>query len=336
MLARHPELQSQHPHKLLAYHLPPPHLFYAENAGMGVRMHNWLRIRLWCIMQVVAPPTDGKVLMSTMQWRIALEGKYFRVPFDWAASVQPKSRIEDIKKLPEAPDAPPSTAVKRVREGGEPFAVEPPAVRKPTTNRKNLKRLADRIDISVRFNVHAGFLPYSDALPEPTWGAESIPRARADTDKTLWAEIVWELSVLGFRFELLDLDREMVPDQYADPAKAAEREDAIKGIWSEQGELLPQLDGRLESDLMSLSSWQDRRIAFVNWAAVILDWPVDKRSISLADVDVSQPDVYGEWELEVLVFYCRLFFQRRGRLPTVPLMPPRSLSLHAVQPPGQE
>ncbi|EMD38690.1 hypothetical protein CERSUDRAFT_94227 [Gelatoporia subvermispora B] len=230
VLARYPELHSQHPAKTLAYHLPPPHLFFAENANTGQRFHGWLRIRPWCIKQVLVPPSDGKILMATTQWRIALEGKYVRTKYNPNASVLPKSHPADMAKLPPPSGEPPSSAVKRSRDEGEQDDVH-----KPTTNPRHLKRYCDRLDISVRFNVHAGFTPHSSSASF-TWGKERIDRARADSDRTLWAEIVWELSILDFRFELLDLDREMVPHIYLDLTSALKREDLIKSVWSEQGE----------------------------------------------------------------------------------------------------
>ncbi|OBZ78489.1 hypothetical protein A0H81_01599 [Grifola frondosa] len=91
-----------HPPPPQLYSLLPPHLFYAQGELIGRRFHNWLRIRMYCVTQAINPPANGKVLMTTGQWRIALEGRYHAIPYS-ALAVRPMSSPDDIAQLPVGP-----------------------------------------------------------------------------------------------------------------------------------------------------------------------------------------------------------------------------------------
>ncbi|OBZ76622.1 hypothetical protein A0H81_03260 [Grifola frondosa] len=77
----------------------------------------------------------------------------------------------------------------------------------------NAKRVADRVDINVRFGIHGGFPPYS-ADCAPAWGDVNITRQMLSADRTVFVGIVWELALFNFRLELIFLDRQLVPYFY--------------------------------------------------------------------------------------------------------------------------
>ncbi|PCH34430.1 hypothetical protein WOLCODRAFT_148482 [Wolfiporia cocos MD-104 SS10] len=179
-LMAEPQLHITHPTKPLLYVLPPVHLFYSSSPVMGSKVHNWLRIRQWCLIRAINPPLHGKTLMTTPQWRIVLDGKYWRVPLDRLGDVHPKSTSAEIQALPLPPLA------------------EHRNQNTKKADRRSRQRLADRIDINVTFGVHRGFIPYDPTLDHSTWGGRVISHDEADRDEQLWAEITWELSVINF------------------------------------------------------------------------------------------------------------------------------------------
>lgn len=88
----------------LVYPLPPIHLFHkSKNEKMGEKIHNWLWVRLWYLIQVITPPEHQMVSMRTSQWRIALEGCYYAVKYQWPKGVRPQALSSDIDRLPSPP-----------------------------------------------------------------------------------------------------------------------------------------------------------------------------------------------------------------------------------------
>lgn len=69
------------------YALPPPGLFAKEEPAL--QLHVWLRIRLWCIMQILNPPEKKQVLMTRSQWKVALMGRFEQYAPNNAELVQP-------------------------------------------------------------------------------------------------------------------------------------------------------------------------------------------------------------------------------------------------------
>ncbi|OBZ77878.1 hypothetical protein A0H81_01585 [Grifola frondosa] len=268
------------------------------------------------------PTTSGKVLMTTLQWRIALEGKYYAIPYR-PSIVKPASTPAEIALLPQGPPADP-TKQKRTRET-EDGVVEAPV---KCEEKRRYRRIVDRIDISVRFGVHAHFAPYQPELTVPSWGMFCVTRAVADTDSVLWAEVIWEIALMNFRLELLDVDRDLLPALYAqeDSSAAAARQHELLEIWGIKGFLRPMWMETDSVDELSADDWEVRREAFVRWAHVMQTWP----GIDLQwDASTLRDRVeYDRFEAQVISVYCRIFYATRSRLPTVPLARPASLHRH--------
>ncbi|OBZ77567.1 hypothetical protein A0H81_01938 [Grifola frondosa] len=201
--------------------------------------------------------------------RIALEGKYCAIPYR-PSIVKPASTPAEIALLPQGPPADPIKQ-KRTRET-EAGVVEAPV---NCEEKRRYRRIVDRIDISVRFGVHAHFAPYQPELTVPSWGAFCVTRAVADKDSVLWAEVIWEIALMNFRLELLDVDRDLLPALYAqeDSSAAAACQHDLLGIWGIKGFLRPMWMETDRVDELSADDWEVRREAFVRWAHVMQGWP---------------------------------------------------------------
>ncbi|GBE86487.1 hypothetical protein SCP_0903660 [Sparassis crispa] len=162
--------------------------------------------------------------MTASQWWTALEGTYYYVSYKHS-SIQPKSSAEDISRL--AP--PPQSAKNACRE----YMLKQGEVSRCCDKAAD-KHLTDRVNINVRFGVHATFLPYDPDNTLVQRGNTFVSRAIADQDKQLWAEVVWELSVLNFHLDLLDLDWTMAEAHYTHAIRnlAAQRKASICDIWN--------------------------------------------------------------------------------------------------------
>ncbi|KAH9950821.1 hypothetical protein B0H21DRAFT_818977 [Amylocystis lapponica] len=212
-------------------------------------------------------------------WRIALEGAYHAIAIT-PTGPQPLSSPKDIARLPPAPQP-----TKHLRTSDAP----------PSQNDRNRKRPRDRLDISVRFGVHAGIPPYTGD-ETPMWRAREVTRADADTDRRLAAEVVWELSVLLFQLELLDLDPELAPASGTARLTAADREFLLPALWSDEQTFYPAWMPAESQPCLYSPSWRTRKFVV--------------------------EDVYLPFERRVLVFYMQSFHRVRGRMPTLPLVCP--------------
>lgn len=314
------------PNMALQYPLPPIHLFFADKGAVfGHRVHNWLRIRMWCLLEVLCPSNHCMVLMTTSQWRIALEGRYYLPDNMVNCTVKPQSSSHDMARLPPWP-----RKTKKARLEPQVASNVTSASSVEVRKRKKAldRRVADRVDIGVRFLVHAGFAPYDDTT-SPQWGRTFVTSKMAHEDKDLWAEVVWELSVANFRLELLQLDRKVVMGVYCyeDKRYAAQREGKICHIWATGG---LSVDWERESrwvDRLVIEDWEARRGAVKVMAEVLCGWPGGSKLMWHKDYD-SNFKAFTDFEHAVFLFYTVTFHKHCGRLPIMPLSQPKSLARH--------
>lgn len=308
-----PQHQQHHGGRAFLYAVPPLHAFYGLAESRTPLMHNWTRIRPWCITQALEPPQNARVLMTASQWHLALQGLYYWVPPE-LLTVHPKSTDAEIARLPLEP-----APAKRARTENKP------------PSHRNSKRLADRVDIAVRMVLYAHIPPYDPDVDVGHFGKLRVSRAVAATDCDLWSEVVWELSLLNFRLELLELDRTVLEARYGGPGDdrdcAGDRQRAICAIWSDMQAVRPSLLHEIKRDLLSLPDWRERRPAFERWADVMREWPGGS-AVGHASRDRDSEAACGEFEVGVIGFYCRAFHGAFARLPTVPLCGPKSLLRH--------
>ncbi|KAI0054462.1 hypothetical protein BV25DRAFT_1922658, partial [Artomyces pyxidatus] len=203
------------------YGLPPPHSFGGETAQ---KIHNWLRIRQWCYAEIRRTDEDPPILLTAVHWRIALEGRYHAIDYPKTGHILPRSSPALIARLPPPPSAP---STSRPAEGSSVSTVLGKHARTASdktdapvdrgsgwrSDLKRARRVAQRVDICVRFGVTGRFAPYR---PEQMvkWRGQTFARKRIDGDQALWREVTWDLMVALFRFEMVWLDLEVMREVY--------------------------------------------------------------------------------------------------------------------------
>lgn len=298
----------------LLYHLPPLHIFFADPTSVMTfeRFHNWLRIRTWCFDQI---RRHAEVLMTAGQWRIALEGRYYAVPYDHLR-LKEELRVtpEQISRLP-----PPPPDIKRRRH-------DPEAQHRKNGTSTQHKRVASRLEINVRFGLSGGFAPY-DASEKIAWGRETLTAADIGSAFARIApQVVWELSVASFRLELLDLDRVLLPKVYAhpDPSISARREMSIGTIWR-NGWVRPIWEDKAEPDPMSSSAWETRVQAIQQFASIVGLWPRGGVFSSWDQHVALNEKAFMDFEYRIFLFYAETFTRVKGRRPTLPSIQPATM-----------
>lgn len=290
------------------FSLPPYHLFGGEAPHVVARkFHNFLRIRDWILAEVFDAPAHGQVMMGAMQWRVAIEGMYYFLEYSHLPQdVRPIAKAEDIAKLPLRPghdDRNSNGKRERPSQGG--------------SNRtlKNDRRTRDRVDINVRLNVHAGFPPYEETQTAYYLSRE-LRLTDVEGDVRLYAEVVWDLSVLHFRLEFLALDAICFPysDHPPTPQMINSRQMYITSIWG-GGCLTSTVNDGLTSPVFGL-----RASAILRLGECMQPWGFP--SFGRAVIITSNSPEYQRREQETIIFYVRKFHAHFGRIPMVPLSPP--------------
>ena len=308
----------------MLYCFPSPHMFYKatlDSESALRQMHHWLRIRAWCLQQVIhgEGSNHGMVLLTTPEWEIALNGNYTRI-VDLPDAVRPKSSQHHIESLP-------------VREG---------EYRKPSTEKKKkdspnqlrarARNLAARVDINVRFGVIAGFKSH-DACQQNPWGKLLLTEASLKNNRVVFQEVVWELSILNFRLEVLHVDRIRCPHLYQGSDHGLERSMQVARVWSEvDGLVAPSWQHMAEVDDLSASDLSVRGKAWRRFAVVLADWShagwvMEGVPRSALESDVDQ--VSDFYQVLLVQFYLRYAHTTLRRLPTLPLSCPQSLASHS-------
>ncbi|OBZ70847.1 hypothetical protein A0H81_09432 [Grifola frondosa] len=135
---------------------------------------------------------------------------------------------------------------------------------------------------------------------------------------TLAPQIIWELHELGFRYELLALDRHFVPNQKG-PAEEILREELISAIFSGNGAIrvtsLPTFDCGLAA-----RKPKDRAASLEALRKVMLRWtpcpPLLRKAQPLSRM--SEDDYISMMERYIARGYTQCFYDASGRAPIVP------------------
>ena len=129
--------------------------------------------------------------------------------------------------------------------------------------------------------------------------------------------IVWEMFELGFRYELLALDRYLVPDPSSETAEVI-RQDLLSAVFPNKD--LYALRTLPPERIGFCATLINRRIPFLEaFRRIIIRWPgcpsvVRNTVISLT---VNRLEV-ARLEEDMITFYVRSFFDCAGRAPLVP------------------
>ena len=137
--------------------------------------------------------------------------------------------------------------------------------------------------------------------------------------------IVWELFELGFRHELLAMDRLLVPNTRIDAAEA-ERDELLAGVFPNRDlysvAVLPSEGGACTG--LCASNIIHRTTALESLRRVVSRWPrCPDRIRSSRPLGTATPRSMLEGlEGDIILFYVQTFFQNAGRAPIVPHMFP--------------
>lgn len=154
------------------------------------------------------------------------------------------------------------------------------------------------------------------------WQEHSIAPAAMEetlTDEII-TEILWDLFEHNFCFELLALDRALVPDQWAS-MKFLDRDALLRTVFfdcDEQPggayvvERLPLYNCGLAAD-----DWLARRLFVDNLRVIMLLWPNATHSLPCGPLEYDENEFLRQ-EQSIAAFYCQSFFNVFGRAAIVP------------------
>ncbi|PCH35466.1 hypothetical protein WOLCODRAFT_156157 [Wolfiporia cocos MD-104 SS10] len=134
----------------------------------------------------------------------------------------PQSSIDEIARLPPLPNH-------EKEPGAQPEAMR--GCKAKLLKQQSRMCTTDRIDVAVVLNVHGGFAPYDARAVCPSWGTRHVTREVVEGAQDLWAEVVWELSVVSFQLEFLHADRALAPTHYTVEDDILLRKQLVTDIW---------------------------------------------------------------------------------------------------------
>lgn len=130
-------------------------------------------------------------------------------------------------------------------------------------------------------------------------------------------KVLWELSELNFRFELLALDKRA--SRVTDDNEAQDRQDMIRKCFPTSS-LFPELPDATKG--LASVTWKDRLPTLLRLRALMRDWNGTKPTAILLG-DLESLDLYHEDDVQVLEnavarFYTQTFFNYFGRAAVIP------------------
>ncbi|OSD08127.1 hypothetical protein PYCCODRAFT_1463362 [Trametes coccinea BRFM310] len=140
----------------------------------------------------------------------------------------------------------------------------------------------------------------------------------AEFEPDIAPRVMWELFELGFRYELLALDRLLVPNNAGD-VEEVRRDELLCMIFPNRD--LYAIQALLERGCGLCASWaRGRAVSMEALRKVIVRWPCCPVTIR------NSPPLATSWddgdlelmEKEIVLFYVRTFFRYSGRAPLVP------------------
>lgn len=153
--------------------------------------------------------------------------------------------------------------------------------------------------------------------------AKWFGREIASLDSEEWRltarQIGWELSEVGFRVELGELDRYLVPRQSADSAvDDDERRELLSRVFPSGRDLIPKAIPTTGEGLAAKNN-AHRAVYLEALRQVVCRWPdvSDGLKFCAPFTAIASPVLFQEKEKEVAAFYCRSFFRASGRAPTL-------------------
>lgn len=156
---------------------------------------------------------------------------------------------------------------------------------------------------------------------------EVVDGAVVDMGPTPVKEILWELSELNWRYEVLTLDKFAAPHMWADEDAAGARTSAILAIFAPSASfVLTHAPFPTENSIISAPTPHARLQAFTALRRVMADWPACPESIKQIMPDCvpssSESPEIGLAEAQTMLFYCQTFYEYFCRPPVLPCVLP--------------
>lgn len=188
--------------------------------------------------------------------------------------------------------------------------------------KKSVERALFMASFRARFELrklHADKPPlwYNRALPDP---APDIANPLVDVPMR---QVVWDLYELGFRAELLALDKHFFPLQAGRFGDRLVRDILVRNVFNT--EELFGMHGIPETPLgLAASRPSERAEALEALRKLMLDWPDVPGTISSVRTltALAPAEVIVDTERAMARFYCQTFYRISGRAPVLPRIPP--------------
>lgn len=193
-------------------------------------------------------------------------------------------------------------------------------------NAKNKQRAESKRHVAAVFQEVFGNAILDTDIPVE-WFGRSLDNLSEAAWKRVLQEIAWELSEVGFRYELTELDRYLVPSLEFSEIEEHQRLDLISRVFpSDQGLIFKRLPLRVQG--LACESVQERAVYLEALRQVVSRWPSVPTKIKHA-VPMTHhmaPAFFKLREKDLLLYYCQTFFEVSGRPPALPRRFPAELA----------
>ncbi|KAJ3556962.1 hypothetical protein NM688_g1737 [Phlebia brevispora] len=196
---------------------------------------------------------------------------------------------------------------------------------KQLSSSANAKRSQERREVAAAFKE----LLECEVLPsdQPAmWYCQDIQHIGLDTrqEYAVYQQIAWDLFNLGFYFELLELDRHLVPQLGGqDQVEENEHRELIAAIFPSSHHLSSTCFPSSDLGITAHKMWA-RAKYLEAFRQVLRRWPdvpaEVRNCVPLPSIPSST--LFHTVERKMTGFYCQKFFDVAGRAPTVPHMVP--------------
>lgn len=185
---------------------------------------------------------------------------------------------------------------------------------------KSQRHIQNAKDIFLRmFGDHVSrTLVLKYAPSEAQWQEKRLVRGEAPSSD-ITKQVLWELSEQGFRFELVVLDRTILPALWNDPIQAMKRDGLLQAVFPGSGGYIVGAALSKNSGFAAVD-WRERGKYYSALRALVQHWPNYPTEASTLQVTGDGSTERNERRLSELLanFYCQKFYDYFGRAAVVP------------------
>ncbi|THG96970.1 hypothetical protein EW026_g4962 [Hermanssonia centrifuga] len=187
---------------------------------------------------------------------------------------------------------------------------------------KDTKKSLRKREVAAIFKRVFGVDDILEIQPPDEWFGRSLKNCTPEDLRLYYQQIAWELSELGFRYELLQLDYWLVPIDNEDPdrhLKENERRRLIAEVFPSDRDFVM---GSLPIAVDSLAAIAvEARVPHLEaLRQVLARWPDSPPYLQKARVSDYTSSVLRieHIEMQMARFYCQCFYEIAGRAPALP------------------